>query len=515
MAHIASTNVAASVNADGDMPPVRKTLPARRAIRALATGVAAATLLTGALATSSLAEDAHINEMIFDVKSPYQKATINVSSSDGAKWDTIQPGQLAFWAHRKVDTRHPGYVEQVGIFLGKCTNTGCANNSLIQNETVLERDYDRAGLVSFSTDKLRGGIESIFGTPYSEEILRRCNMKLQPDGATKPHSFLFAMSASFSANTRRAQFESGFLPPEVTGGEPAFNGGDATRHGAFLTEVKCHATSKATAGDKPDPKRTKVTATDLDLFLATIVQPASSGHGPSGTQCKPLKVTTRLTTDKAGAKNVKLWRQVNGGPITSEVKQMHAAAQGGGKFGDDWVKSEHFTKTTTVQYKAEVLGGTFEPSTPWKSITIHCNGDLASPTSDANPDNGKPGSGKPGTSDPGKPGNQGNSNPGNGNQGNGKPQQGEPRVPTVVAPVCVGGIVANGDCTCPRTHTLVKKGNALFHCVKTAVVPDKPAVERRPQAESSAPKVLVGPRGNGGAGGSMRAGNADQRRFVR
>ena len=324
--------------------------PLRHGARALAGGVAAAALLTGALGAPALAEDAHINEMIFDVISPYQKATINVVSSDGAKWDTIQPGQLAFWAHAKVDTRHPGYVERVGIFLGKCL-TGCAGHPRVFYDEPMQRDYDRAGLISFSTAKLQGAAENVLSTPYTEEILRRCNAKLQPDGATKPHSFTFPMSASFSVNTRKAQFEKNFDPLEVVEGEPPFNGGDATRHGAFLTEVQCHATSKATAEPKPDPKRTKVTVTDLDLFLTTIVQPAPSGHGPSGTQCKPLKVTTRIATDKAGAKSVKLWRQVNGGPITSETRQLHATALGGGKFGDDWVKSEHFTKTTTVQYR--------------------------------------------------------------------------------------------------------------------------------------------------------------------
>ncbi len=101
-------------------------------------------------------------------------------------------------------------------------------------------------------------------------------------------------------------------------------------------------------------------------------------------------MTTRIGTDKAGVVTVKQWRQVNGGPITSETKQMAATALGGGKFGDDWVKFEHFAKTTTVQYRDEVVGGTFAPSTPWKSITVHCNGDYAAPTSDANPDNRLP-----------------------------------------------------------------------------------------------------------------------------
>lgn len=100
-----------------------------------------------------------------------------------------------------------------------------------------------------------------------------------------------------------------------------------------------------------------------------------------------LKVTTRIETDKAGPVKVKLWRRINNGPITSETKQMQAASLGGGKFGDDWNKIENVTQTTTLQCMAEALGGTFAPETPWKSITIHCNGDFASPTSNANPDN--------------------------------------------------------------------------------------------------------------------------------
>jgi hypothetical protein len=190
-----------------------------------------------------------------------------------------------------------------------------------------------------------------------------------------------------------------FLPPpyEVTDvpvDDIPFSGGDHTRHGAFILTINCNATSMTTEKPQSDPHRTKVTAQDIDLFLTTYATPAGSQSGPRGTQCKPLKVTTRVGTDKAGPVNVKLWRQVNGGLITSEAKAMHAEALGGGKFGDDWNKFEHFTKTTTVQYKAEVLGGTFAPQTPWKSITIHCNGDFAAPQTNANPDSMPP-RGKP------------------------------------------------------------------------------------------------------------------------
>ena len=198
--------------------------------------------------------------------------------------------------------------------------------------------------------------------------------------------------------------------------------------------------------------------------------PPPSQHGPSGTQCKPLKVTTRVATDKAGPVNVKLWRQVNGGAISGEQKQMQAEALGGGKFGDDWTQVEHFTQTTTVQYKAEVLGGTFGPSTKWKSITIHCNGDFAPPQSNANPDNRNPPSGKP---------------------------QNEARVPTIVTPppratpprvtpprlVCVGGKATAGACACPGQLIPVRRASASFQCVNVARLPD-----RRIDAQASMPR---------------------------
>jgi hypothetical protein len=195
------------------------------------------------------------------------------------------------------------------------------------------------------------------------------------------------MVVAFTVNTRK---DSGNLGPSEVGNaeNTSWGGGDETRHGQIWARVECLVHSKSTAPDpKPDPHRNKTNVTELDLFLATVNE--SSPRAPAG-QCKPIKVTTRIGTDKAALVTVKQWRQVNGGPITSETKQMAAMALGGGKFGDDWVKFEHFAKTTTVQYRDEVVGGTFAPSTPWKSITVHCNGDYAAPTSDANPDNRLP-----------------------------------------------------------------------------------------------------------------------------
>jgi hypothetical protein len=420
--------------------------------RALATSVAAATLLAGALVTGAHAEDAGINEAIFDAQSTYFAAIVKVAD-DGYKRTTVLPGSVGFDARMKLDTKWPGYVERIGVWLGQCNGPAeCGGFQQVLFEAPMQRDYDVNRSISFSTEDLvnaRAG-----ATTYGQLILNGCNTK----PVTERHVFQLTIDATFSANTRKAVFESGMDPTEAT---QAFNGGDVTRHDTFEISVECLATSKTTQNPnpKPDPHRTKVEVTDLDLFLTTYVTPAAAGR-PSGTTCKPLKVTTRIETDKAGPKNVKLWRQVNGGPITSEVKAMDATALGGGTFGDDWVKWENFTKTTTVQYKAEALGGTFAPSTPWKSITIHCNGNFAPTTSDANPDNGKP---------------------------QGKPKAESPRVPTIVTPtpVCIGGRLANGACTCPGSHRMVKTSARAFQCVKIAIVPDKgkdAAAKRRQDA---------------------------------
>lgn len=354
-------------------------------------GSAAIGALVVASSSLALAEDATIKSMSLVTETPFKKGIVYVQSSTGGAWDTILPGQIEFWAGMEVDTKWPGYVQTAGIFLGTCVDRQCGESGapLLFVENVNRRDYGDAENISFSTAKLRVSGLLPAPTPYGDEILRRCNKELTDGKATKPHSFDMPMVVAFTVNTRKDAGDLGVA--EVMDVETSnWGGGDETRHGQIWAHVECLATSKSTTDPSPDPHRTKpADVSQLDLFLATVAGLDSSPRAPAG-QCKPIKVTTRIATDKAGPVTVKQWRQVNGGPITSETKQMVATAQGGDKFGDDWVKFDQFNKTTTVQYKDEVVGGTFAPSTPWKSITVHCNGDYAPPTSDVNPDNKPP-----------------------------------------------------------------------------------------------------------------------------
>jgi hypothetical protein len=406
------------------MTTTKQTAPRRmygKLARTLFAGAAAATLATGALSGAALAEDARIDEVIFDVTPTPFAAIVKVISNNGTSWNSIQPTEIAFDARIKIDTKGSGYIQQYAVFLGACSNPSCGSHPKLLWETVMLRDMDRSGTIRFSSSLLHG-VDSGMGNSYITAIINRCNTK----PVTEAHGFRRPVDASMSANTRKAAAVSNFDPPEV--GAP-FAGGDVNRTDQFEIQVECVPVVRTSKSErKPDPHRTKVDVQNIDLFLTTYAVPAGSQTGPRGTTCKPLKVTTRIGTDKAGPKNVKLWRQVNGGPITSEEKQMHAEALGDGKFGDDWNKVEHFTQTTTVQYKAEILGGTFAPSTPWKSITIHCNGDFASPQSNANPDN------------------------------RGKPQVNLP--PTIVTPP-------------PPCGSKAAKVRGSAPCVKTAQLPDK------------------------------------------
>src|SRR5262245_27269744 len=156
--------------------------------------IAAAILSTACVAGAS-AEDARIKKMKLDIT--VVSGAINVTSSDGTRWDTILPDNVTINAHMVLDTRWPGYVERVGLFLGHCNDTLCGAFPKLFFEAPFVRDYDRNVAIAFSASMLpvsNGGIPVV---PYGDEILRTCNEHLQADGATKPFSFGKQLTASF------------------------------------------------------------------------------------------------------------------------------------------------------------------------------------------------------------------------------------------------------------------------------------------------------------------------------
>lgn len=336
-------------------------------VRTFMAGAAALTLLSGALHTGAAAEEnAKINEIVFDVPPTNFPSTINVTSSDGTKWDTIEPGHVSFSAHMKVDTAWPGYVDQVGVFLGQCENLQCGNGyPLLFHERLDVRDYDKEEAISFPTSRIPVSGPGIAIVPYGDQILSLCNTQLQPDGATKEHTFNKGMTVSFSVNTRKSVLQP--PPVEVLDSIPDYNGGEVTRQAAFHAKVVCKARPKAEERP-PEP----LAARGIDLFLSTYVNVTSQPN--PATVCKKARLLVRLEASRAGPVKFKLWTKVGDAPMASKFIDAWASHDGAGKFKaeyDEWVE---VTKTTSVQAMAEDKTNAIGQSTGWKDIVLHCTG---------------------------------------------------------------------------------------------------------------------------------------------
>ena len=133
-----------------------------------------------------------------------------------------------------------------------------------------------------------------------------------------------------------------------------------------------HGPIKPVGGETTDPGEFKIQS--VELFLTTF-EGAETNPTP-GNACKKLKVTVRIFTSGKGIVGFKLSRH----PGADVTKQNWSKFQTKGKFKGRFMLEETFVhtfdKTTNVQYMAEVGGGPFPLSTPWKEITIHCGGGL-------------------------------------------------------------------------------------------------------------------------------------------
>jgi hypothetical protein len=205
--------------------------------------LAVAVLATGAFITPvSAEENAKIDKMSFSIR-PVQN-TINVTSSDGRRWDSILSEPFALWADIVVDTKHPGYVERAGIFLGLCSGNACGANPRLAAWQPVTRDWSFHNTVVFDPSQIR------------EQILDRCNAELQqPFGTSQSHDPDLPLFASLSVNTREAAYLGGgvdVLPRIGALGEDAeFDGGDANTQTGFKLKVNCMRFVEIEAAPKP------------------------------------------------------------------------------------------------------------------------------------------------------------------------------------------------------------------------------------------------------------------------
>jgi hypothetical protein len=395
---------------------------------------------------TALAEDATINELSFTIEPSNFPSTINVTASGTNKWDTIMPGNVTFSAHMKVDTAWPGYVEQVGIFLGQCDNHQCGNGyPILYYSSDTPRHLNRQQDVTFPTTKIPVSGPGIAVVPYGDEILLECNKHLTADGPTREHVFTKQMTASFSVNTRKSVLKP--TPGEVIDPtlDPDYNGGEVTRQAQFTAKVVCQP--------KPMQQTSQLQVGNIELFQSTYANQISRPN--AATECKKVRVLVRLETNREGPVKFNLWTKIGEGPSTRKYIDAWASPDGAGYKAEyaEWVE---VTKTTVVQSMAEDLTNPIGQSTGWKDITLHCTGvgggGLASPTNDPNQSTAPP-----------------------------RLVAGTTATPPGVS--CIGGTLTGSVCTCRPPSVKVVTGLHAWRCVMDDLKTDTGA----------APQRLVGP----------------------
>lgn len=321
----------------------------------------------------AFAETAKLKSMSFDLQGA--NSTIHVVSTNGQTWDKLKAGDALFWGHMKVDTRWPGYVEEVAVVLGACNGGQCELRPLLWSAGVGKRDYNKSHNFVLPTSKIPlSSATGIAIVPYGDSIISRCNQHLQADGPTRSYSFTQEFHATLVANTGKAALDKNMiveanetwpaLPLEI----------DHTRTGTFQVQVVCDPVIKSPVNDVAYDHGA-FDVKDVKLFLTTYLN-QQPGSNPA-TVCPSLKVTSRAQANQAGPVSMRIWRQKDGGAITSEFVQTWAsfnpAKNGYFATYETW---ENVGATSHFQFKTEVVENNtpFAPFDGWKDITVHCTG---------------------------------------------------------------------------------------------------------------------------------------------
>ncbi len=350
----------------------------------------AALLAGSALLSCLLAGPALANE-VAKVKSMSFKAysatsPIHVISTDGKKWNKLKSGAVGFSGKMNLNLRWPGFVESVAVVLGACGGDPCEVMPRVWDYGVGARDWSGTRQFSFDPALIPlGDADSIAPMPEGQNFIAECNKHLTQDGPTKSHTFNSSLNATFVTDT--GIDHSIHLVTEYSSDGHFPNRIDHWRRDSFNVQVICDPVIKPPTSDisidqgafKPEK---------IKLFLATFSGGNNDGPNPAAT-CKGLRVTTRVETSKAGGVDIRLWRQEGQGAITSEFKSAWASydAAKNGYFAE-FIRSEKFDATTSLQFMAEVVGDTFAPSTQWKDITVRCTGAGGGGLSNGQPDHG-------------------------------------------------------------------------------------------------------------------------------
>lgn len=318
-------------------------------------------------ATPALAEKASLKELSFSAHS--SQGVIRVISSDKEKWDTLKTGTTPFSAHMNIQTRHPGAVLEVGVTLGECVGAAFGCGELLWSDSFAKRDYEATEMVVLPAAKIP---VSGTGITLGDQIIARCNEKLQADGPTKSHSFTHELPITFIADTDKVWGNIDNYPVEANFDWPALpNENDHHRTDMLEVSVICEPVVKP-ASDDLAFDHGEFDVENVRLFTTTYQSMVPGSN--AGTVCPGFKVTARAETNQAGPVQMRLWRQKDDGPITSKLVDAWSSYDAqDNKYFARYHEVIDVGTTSWYQFLVEVTSeGAWGPQDGWKDITIHC-----------------------------------------------------------------------------------------------------------------------------------------------
>ncbi|MEP3245698.1 MAG: hypothetical protein ABJN40_02745 [Sneathiella sp.] len=297
-------------------------------------------------------------------------SVMQVTSSDGKKWDTIDTKKIDVKMKNVVDIKWPGFTNVVSFWLGKCeADTDCENGSAgsyrIWHHKDLMRDVDFEQTFQIqAADELKYAKIYSGGPTYKEAILNTCNTYGLHNGfPSKEYSFDYTLLLTAGVNVKK-------------------------KWGALLNQDNFTSIPKPTHV-KTDMVTIKVICAAAETELATLdlgglapmkvdylkVFLSTFSHSytqpKAGVQCEKGRVLMRVKTNRVGPVKLNLLTQLGNGNSQTENFEVFA------NLNEDGVPQAEvkkwFSTTETTVLKATLTA--LDPagvSTDWEDLPLKC-----------------------------------------------------------------------------------------------------------------------------------------------
>jgi hypothetical protein len=273
-----------------------------------------------------------------------------VISEDGKTWTKIQDKGIHLSVRIGIGRTDE---EVVGYVLRQPGQPGT-----YQDSWLLRSNFDARARVD--ADLVALGQTTNFTAAERQQALDLCNSRLHIGaGIHQTHDLFYIVPMQLVG------FFTSLLPAGQAnvGGTPGHIG-----NGSAMVPVTCKGAPRGPGDLAEQPKELKAGSIDLSLSAS-----ANATSKPNhGTVCKKARVAVRLTANKIGLVNFKLWIKAGDAPMSDKVVNVWSSHVGPGRYEaeyDEWVE---VTKTGVVQAMAEDLTNPIGQSTGWKDVTLHC-----------------------------------------------------------------------------------------------------------------------------------------------